>query len=70
MWEESRSNEEPGPVPELLKALEFIGTTNLVGSCSKWVATHEEYNKIDVTKVGLPALPRQSIKRVRGKKKQ
>jgi len=30
----------------------------------KWVGTHEEYNKIDVKKVGLPTLPKQSTKKV------
>jgi mRNA interferase HigB len=34
----------------------------------KWVGTHEEYNKIDVTKVGLPAIQKQPIKGLSHKK--
>jgi mRNA interferase HigB len=36
----------------------------------KWVGTHEEYNKIDVRKVGLFAPSKHSIKKVSRKKSQ
>ena len=33
----------------------------------KWVGTHEEYDAIDVTKIGLPA-PREAAKKAKKKK--
>jgi mRNA interferase HigB len=35
----------------------------------KWVGTHEEYDKIDVTKVGLPVIRKKPLKRFSQKKK-
>jgi mRNA interferase HigB len=36
----------------------------------KWVGTHAEYDKIDVTKVGLPAIQKPATKKVSRKKKK
>lgn len=34
----------------------------------KWVGTHEEYDQIDVTTIGLPARPKKAVKKVPKKK--
>ena len=36
----------------------------------KWVGTHAEYDKIDVTKVGLPAIQKPATKKASRKKKK
>lgn len=33
----------------------------------KWVGTHEEYDAVDVTKIGLPVLKKEAVKKTKKK---
>jgi hypothetical protein len=48
------------------KASPAISTSRLV--LIKWVGTHTEYNRIDVTKIGLPVVEEKLLKRLSQKK--